>query len=337
MKIMLTGGAGFIGSAVVRHLIAQTDHSVLVLDKLTYAGSLFNLAPIQGSERYQFLQGDICDAKTINSLLDNFKPDAIIHLAAESHVDRSIDTPSDFVQTNIMGTYVLLNAAARYQKALPTAKQDMFRFLHVSTDEVYGSLGTEGFFDESSPYLPNSPYSSSKASSDHLVRAWHATYELNTLITHCSNNYGPYQHQEKLIPKTIINAISGKKIPIYGAGKQIRDWLFVEDHVGALLCVLFGGRPGETYDIGGRCEKNNFELVHSVCDLLDTIKPSPERSYRELIEFVKDRPGHDFRYGIRPDKIEKTLGWKPTTEFNNGIEKTVNWYLTNHQLQQTNA
>ena len=329
-KILITGGAGFIGSAVIRHLIANTEAWVLNVDKLTYAGNLESLAPVAKDPRYRFERVDICDAPALQRLFEDFRPDAVMHLAAESHVDRSIDGPAAFIQTNIVGTYTMLEAARKYWNGLPPADQPHFRFHHISTDEVYGSLGDSGFFTEETPYDPSSPYSASKASSDHLVRAWHRTYGLPTIVTNCSNNYGPYQFPEKLIPVVILNAVAGKPLPIYGKGDNVRDWLFVDDHACALETALRRGAPGETYNIGGWNEKTNLEVVHTICDLLDELRPqSPQRPHRSLINFVTDRPGHDKRYAIDAGKIERTLGWKPAETFETGLRKTVQWYLDN--------
>ncbi len=333
MKILITGGAGFIGSALVRFLINETDSTVINVDKLTYAGNLHSLEGIAESERYFFEKVDICDAAAIERIFIQYQPDRVMHLAAESHVDRSITSSADFIQTNIIGTHVLLEASRLYWKALLAERQQNFRFHHISTDEVYGDLDNSGeFFTETTPYAPSSPYSASKASSDHLVRAWHRTYGLPVVVTNCSNNYGPFQFPEKLIPLIIENALAGKSLPVYGDGSQIRDWLYVEDHVRALYQVLLKGKIGETYNIGGHNEKKNIEVVHKICDLLDEFKPEkPEglNSYRDLITFVKDRPGHDKRYAIDASKIAKDLNWKPLESFESGISKTVKWYLEN--------
>lgn len=335
MRIFVTGGAGFIGSALVRYLINDTAHQVLNVDKLTYAGNLASLQQIAGHARYQFVQADVCDQLRMTQLLQQFKPDIIMHLAAESHVDRSIDGPAAFIQTNIIGTYSLLEAARSYWQGLePTAKA-RFRFHHVSTDEVYGDLAqTDALFTEQTPYAPSSPYSASKASSDHLVRAWQRTYGLPTLITNCSNNYGPYHYPEKLIPLTILHALAGKPLPVYGNGQQIRDWLYVEDHARALLCVATQGRVGETYNIGGHNEKQNIEVVRSICTILEELAPIQHsklniQHYESLLTFVKDRPGHDRRYAIDASKIERELGWVPQETFETGLRKTVQWYLAN--------
>lgn len=339
LRILITGGAGFIGSAVVRHLIKDTDHEVANLDKLTYAGNLESLGAAVESERYRFYQVDIGDAPTLDSVFEEFKPTAVMHLAAESHVDRSIDGPGDFIHTNIVGTYALLESARRYWNALSASLKESFRFHHISTDEVFGDLhGTDDLFIESTPYAPSSPYSASKASSDHLVRAWRRTYGLPTLVTNCSNNYGPYHFPEKLIPHMILNALAGKSLPVYGDGTQVRDWLYVEDHARALVEVMTRGQVGETYNIGGHNEKRNLDVVNCICDLLDEMIPrgvtQDEASYRELITFVKDRPGHDVRYAIDASKIERELGWKPRETFESGLRKTVEWYLANRSWWQ---
>ncbi|MHC5168835.1 dTDP-glucose 4,6-dehydratase [Acinetobacter johnsonii] len=331
MKLLVTGGAGFIGSAVIRHIIQNTQHQVLNVDKLTYAGNLESLTSIDNNERYQFSQTDICDQVELEKLFKEFQPDAVMHLAAESHVDRSIDGPAAFIQTNIVGTYSLLEAARKYWLSLTLTAKEAFRFHHISTDEVYGDLeGTTDLFTETTPYAPSSPYSASKASSDHLVRAWQRTYGLPTIVTNCSNNYGPYHFPEKLIPLVILNALDMKPLPIYGKGDQIRDWLFVEDHARALYQVVTEGVVGETYNIGGHNEKQNIEVVKTICKILDELKPeSTGQKYETLITFVKDRPGHDLRYAIDAAKIEKELGWTPQETFETGIRKTVEWYLNN--------
>ena len=331
--ILVTGGAGFIGSELVRHLISSSKYIVVNVDKLTYSGNLHSLESVVANDKYYFENIDICDEKKLQSTLISYKPDIIIHLAAESHVDRSIDGPKDFIQTNIVGTYNLLEQSRKYWQSLTNQKKEEFRLLHVSTDEVYGDLGgTKGYFLENSPYDPSSPYSASKASSDHLVRAWHRTYKMPVLVTNCSNNYGPYQFPEKLIPHIILNALAGKELPVYGDGKQIRDWLYVNDHVQALLKVAFNGRIGETYNIGGDNEIQNIEVVSRICKLLDELVPEKLNglsSFSELITFVQDRPGHDIRYAIDASKIKNELGWKPREDFLSGIRKTVQWYLNN--------
>ena len=331
MRILVTGGAGFIGSAVIRHIIQNTQHQVLNVDKLTYAGNLESLTSVDNNERYQFSQTDICDQVELEKLFQEFQPDSVMHLAAESHVDRSIDGPAAFIQTNIVGTYSLLEAARKYWLSLTVEAKEAFRFHHISTDEVYGDLvGTTDLFTETTPYAPSSPYSASKASSDHLVRAWQRTYGLPTIVTNCSNNYGPYHFPEKLIPLVILNALDAKPLPIYGKGDQIRDWLFVEDHARALYQVVTEGVVGETYNIGGHNEKQNIEVVKTICKILDELKPqSTGQKYETLITFVKDRPGHDLRYAIDAAKIEKELGWTPQETFETGIRKTVEWYLNN--------
>lgn len=329
MKILVTGGAGFIGSAVIRHIIQNTENEVLNLDKLTYAGNLDSLSEIKQDPRYQFFQADICNADMLKQIIYDFKPDAIMHLAAESHVDRSIDSPSEFIQTNILGTYQLLEVARQYWQCLNAEKKARFKFHHISTDEVYGDLeGTTELFTETTSYAPSSPYSASKASSDHLVRAWHRTYGLPVVITNCSNNYGPYHFPEKLIPLVILNALDGKALPIYGKGDQIRDWLYVEDHARALYKVVTEGVVGETYNIGGHNEKQNLDVVKTVCEILDEVKPRlDQQSYATQITFVQDRPGHDLRYAIDATKIARELNWTPEETFESGIRKTVEWYL----------
>jgi dTDP-glucose 4,6-dehydratase len=329
MKIVVTGGAGFIGSALVRHLIAHTDHEVLVIDKLTYAGNLASLASVQSHRHYHFTLADICDRSAVANIFATFKPDAIMHLAAESHVDRSIDGPVEFINTNVVGTYVLLEVAFAHWRTLGRRAQD-FRFLHVSTDEVYGALREEGYFTEETRYDPRSPYSASKAASDHLVRAWSHTYGLPILITNCSNNYGPHQFPEKLIPLTIIKGLAGEPMPVYGSGLNVRDWLFVDDHVQALTLVLERGRVAETYNIGGKAERRNIEVVSAICDAMDCLTQCPNgASHRELITFVPDRPGHDFRYAIDFAKLNAELGWSPMHSFEAGLSATVRWYLDN--------
>lgn len=337
-RVLVTGGAGFIGSAVVRYLIDETDALVLNVDKLTYAGNLDSLATVSHSPNYRFTQSDICDRAEMARLFDEFRPTHVMHLAAESHVDRSIDGPSAFIETNIFGTYTLLEVARHYVDQLPDKARQDFRFHHISTDEVYGDLhGVDDLFTEETPYQPSSPYSASKASSDHLVRSWHRTYGLPVIVTNCSNNYGPYHFPEKLIPLAILNAIEGKPIPVYGRGDQIRDWLYVEDHARALVKVVFEGTIGETYNIGGHNEKTNLHVVETLCDLLDQRiqdKPQGMTSFRELITFVTDRPGHDKRYAIDASKIEATLGWTPVETFETGLAKTVDWFLANETWWQ---
>ena len=330
-RIIVTGGAGFIGSAVVRHIISDTDDAVCVVDKLTYAGNLESLAPVSDSPRFRFEKVDICDRAELDRVFADFRPTHVMHLAAESHVDRSIDGPGEFIQTNIVGTYTLLEAARKYFASLDEAGKAEFRFHHISTDEVYGDLeGPEDFFHETTAYAPSSPYSASKASSDHLVRAWKRTFGLPTMVTNCSNNYGPYHFPEKLIPLVILHALDGRELPVYGKGLQIRDWLYVEDHARALYLVAMRGVPGETYNIGGHNEKRNIDVVRKICALLDELRPRADhRSYAEQIVFVKDRPGHDLRYAIDAAKIGRELGWKPLETFESGIRKTVEWYLAN--------
>jgi dTDP-glucose 4,6-dehydratase len=336
----VTGGAGFIGSAVVRQLISNTDHTVINIDKLTYAGNLHSVADVADSTRYHFVHADINNASLMQSLMDQYQPDIMMHLAAESHVDRSINGPGDFIQTNIVGTYTLLEAARQYWSQLSEhnpAKAAGFRFHHISTDEVFGDLeGTDDLFTETTAYAPSSPYSASKAGSDHLVRAWRRTFGLPTLITNCSNNYGPCQFPEKLIPLMILNALAGKPLPIYGQGTQIRDWLYVEDHANALIKVALTGQVGETYNIGGHNEKRNIDVVHALCDILQELQPPAGgiTHYRELISFVTDRPGHDQRYAIDASKIKRELGWAPTETFETGLRKTVQWYLDNPEWWQ---
>lgn len=341
---MVTGGAGFIGSTVIRHIINDTAHNVVNVDKLSYAGNLESLKEIEASERYNFEQVDICDAIEIKRLFEYYQPDILMHLAAESHVDRSIDEPGEFIQSNIVGTFVLLEQARHYWNQLENNRKASFRFHHISTDEVYGDLPHPDdintdlvelpLFTETTRYAPGSPYSASKASSDHLVRSWEKTYGLPTLIAHCSNNYGPYQFPEKLIPLIILNALEGKSLPIYGKGKQIRDWLFVEDHARALVLIATQGKISETYNIGGHNEKQNIEVVHLICELLDELtpkKPAGIKNYKELISFVDDRPGHDMRYAIDASKINEELGWKPEESFKSGLRKTIEWYLANKE------
>jgi dTDP-glucose 4,6-dehydratase len=333
MNVLITGGSGFIGSALIRYLIDDTGASVLNVDKLTYAANPESLAAVGGNPRYRFQRADICDRPAMDALLADFRPDAIMHLAAESHVDRSIHAPGDFIQTNVLGTYTLLEAARQYWSTLPAEGQAAFRFHHISTDEVYGDLeGTDALFTEATPYAPSSPYSASKAGSDHLVRAWHRTFGLPVVVSNCSNNYGPCQFPEKLIPLMILNALGGKPLPVYGDGRQIRDWLYVEDHARALWLVVREGRVGETYNIGGHNEMANIDVVEALCDLLETKapqKPPGIRSYRDLITSIKDRPGHDRRYAIDAGKIQRELGWAPVETFASGLAKTIDWYLAN--------
>ena len=329
-RFMITGGAGFIGSAVVRHLIETSAHEVCVVDKLTYAGNLDNLASVAGDPRYQFKQADICDARAMRQICESFRPDTIMHLAAESHVDRSIDGPGAFIETNVMGTYVLLQSARDHWQKLSLTEQARFRFHHVSTDEVFGSLGPDGLFQETSPYQPNSPYSASKAASDHLARAWHHTYGMPAVVSNCSNNYGPYHFPEKLIPLTILNALEGKPIPVYGDGGNVRDWLYVEDHARALVQIALLGQPGESYNVGGASETTNLEVVRRICRLMDEMAPDKALgSHERLIAYVTDRPGHDRRYAIDASKIKRELGWEPRETFATGLRKTVRWYLDN--------
>lgn len=335
MKILVTGGAGFIGSAVVRHIINNTEDSVINVDTLTYAGNLESLVGVEDSERYAFEQVDICNKVELERLFTQYTPDAVMHLAAESHVDRSIDGPAAFIETNIVGTYTLLESARAYWNKLDANRKSVFRFHHISTDEVYGDLdGTNDLFTETTSYAPSSPYSASKASSDHLVRAWQRTYGLPTIVTNCSNNYGPFHFPEKLIPLMILNALDGKALPVYGDGMQIRDWLFVEDHANALYKVVTEGEVGETYNIGGHNEKANIDVVKTICSLLEELvptKPEGVAQYQDLITYVTDRPGHDVRYAIDAAKIERELGWRPQETFESGIRKTVEWYLNNKE------
>ena len=339
MNILITGGAGFIGSAVVRHIVKNTNHAVLNIDKLTYAGNLESLKEFEQHPRYQFKKIDICNSDALKQAFLDFQPNLIMHLAAESHVDRSIDGPAEFITTNIVGTYTLLEVARQYWLSLNDEEKNNFRFHHISTDEVYGDLeGTTDLFTESTAYAPSSPYSASKASSDHLVRAWHRTYDFPIIITNCSNNYGPYHFPEKLIPLVILNALEGKALPIYGTGNQIRDWLYVEDHARALYKVVTEGEVGETYNIGGHNEKQNIDVVRTICKILDEVKPQDnDMPYETLITFVKDRPGHDLRYAIDASKIKQDLNWTPDETFETGIRKTVEWYLNNldwcHRVQ----
>ena len=338
MKVLVTGGAGFIGSAVVRHLIGDTNHEVVNVDKLTYAANLQSLGSAASSDRYTFEAVDICDAEEVDRIFREHQPGAVMHLAAESHVDRSIDSPGEFIQTNLVGTYTLLEASRRYWLGLDEERIAQFRFHHISTDEVFGDLeGPEDLFREDTPYAPSSPYSASKAGSDHLVRAWARTYGLPVLVSNCSNNYGPYHFPEKLIPLMILNALKGKPLPVYGEGNQIRDWLYVEDHARALVTVLTEGEVGETYNIGGHNEKRNIDVVRGLCQLLEALAPNkPEgvARYEDLITFVADRPGHDLRYAIDASKIERELGWRPQETFESGLRKTVEWYLANEDWWQ---
>jgi len=325
MTVLVTGGAGFIGSAVVRHLVLEQNETVVNVDKMTYAGSFASTAAVKDDERYAFERADICDSAAIETIFDNYCPTAVLHLAAESHVDRSIDQPADFIQTNILGTYTLLEATRNYLKSHPS---DDFRFVHVSTDEVFGALGDDGLFSEESPYRPNSPYSASKAASDHLVRAWHHTYGAPTIITNCSNNYGPFQFPEKLIPVMVLNALNGRPLPIYGTGTNVRDWLYVDDHARALVLILREGRVGETYNIGGNNQLSNVHLVQEICSVLDDVLPdSLHAPHASLIAFVPDRPGHDLRYAIDASKVERELGWEPSQDLSLGLRKTVEWYV----------
>jgi dTDP-glucose 4,6-dehydratase len=326
-RIIVTGGAGFIGSAVVRHLI-DSGHDVLNFDKLTYAGDIRSVSSAADSPRYRFVEADICDARAVKAAIADFRPTRIMHLAAESHVDRSINGPGEFIHTNLIGTYTTLEAARAYWQQLGDADRDAFRFLHVSTDEVYGSLGEEGLFTETTPYDPSSPYSASKAGSDHLAKAWQRTFGLPVVVSNCSNNYGPFHFPEKLIPLTILNALDGRDLPVYGKGENVRDWLYVEDHARALDLIAERGRPGETYNVGGRNERRNIDVVHTICDLLDRLRPR-EGSHRNLVRFVTDRPGHDARYAIDATRLETELGWRAHEDFDSGIEKTVRWYLDN--------
>jgi dTDP-glucose 4,6-dehydratase len=329
LRVMVTGGSGFIGSAVCRHLAGQNDVAILNYDKLTYAASPASLAMLEGKADYQFVQGDIADAETVARTIKTFRPNVVMHLAAESHVDRSITGPGDFVQTNIVGTYVMLQAALEHWLSLEGLEKESFRFHHISTDEVFGSLGADGLFSETTPYDPRSPYSASKASSDHLARAWHHTYGLPVVVSNCSNNYGPYHFPEKLIPLVTLNALEGKPLPVYGKGDNVRDWLHVEDHARALHLIASQGVPGESYNVGGRNERTNLQVVEAICDVLDQLRPNPGQSRRDLITFVADRPGHDARYAIDATKLENELGWRAQETFETGLRKTIQWYLDN--------
>ena len=331
MKFLVTGGAGFIGSALVRHLIGASDAAVVNVDKLTYAGDLRSVASVSRDPRYSFEQADICDAAAIAGIFRRQRPDIVMNLAAESHVDRSIDVPAGFVATNIVGTYVLLEASLAYWRTLDPAKQAAFRFHHVSTDEVFGALEETGAFNEDFPYRPSSPYAASKASSDHLVRAWHRTYGLPALISNCSNNYGPYQFPEKLVPLMIINCLAERPLPVYGRGENVRDWLYVEDHARALHRVATAGRPGSSYNVGGRSERSNLQVVKAICAQLDALRPRRRGSYAELITFVDDRPGHDFRYAIDAARVERELGFVPSVDFETGLGRTIEWYIANEE------
>ncbi len=328
MRVLVTGGAGFIGSAVVRHLVSDKSYEVLNVDKLTYAGSLTSLRPVENNPLYRFLNADICDGRAMAEAFESFRPTRVMHLAAESHVDRSITGARDFVETNVLGTFTMLESARAYWHRLDSAEKTAFRFLHVSTDEVYGSLGEDGLFQEATPYDPSSPYSASKAASDHLAKAWERTYGLPIVVSNCSNNYGPYHFPEKLIPLMIISALEGKSLPVYGNGANVRDWLFVEDHARALDLIAERGRPGQTYNVGGRNERRNIEVVKRICSLMDEFRPAG-KPHERLITYVQDRPGHDARYAIDATKLETELGWKALENFDTGIEKTVRWYLEN--------
>ena len=327
MTFLVTGGAGFIGSAVVRRLLSEGDQTVVNVDKLTYAGNLDSLAEVASHPRYRFERVDVCDVEAVRHVFARYEPDVVLHLAAESHVDRSIDAPGDFVQTNVGGTFVMLAEARRYWAALPSQRAARFRFIHVSTDEVYGSLGAEGRFTEASPYDPSSPYSASKAAADHLARAWQRTYGVPVIVTNCSNNYGPCQFPEKLVPLTILNALEGKPIGVYGRGENVRDWLYVDDHADALLVVAARGRVGHTYLVSGGSERRNIEVVQAICDLVDEACPGGAAPRRNLIQFVADRPGHDLRYAVDASKLQRELGWRPTHSFESGLRATVRWYL----------
>ncbi len=332
LKIIVTGGAGFIGSAVIRYLLDNTNHQILNIDKLTYAGNLMTLSAVSNNPSYQFLKADICDGEAMNKAFSEFQPDGVMHLAAESHVDRSIEGSDVFIQTNILGTYTLLEQVRKYLSTVNEARRQAFKFHHISTDEVYGSLGTDGLFTEQSRYQPNSPYSASKAASDHLVRAWGETYDLPVVISNCSNNYGPYQFPEKLIPLMIQKALQHEPLPVYGSGENVRDWLYVDDHASALYTIFLKGKNGEVYNVGGHNEVKNIDVVNTICDILDAKQPSGKlSSYRELISFVKDRPGHDMRYAIDASKIAAELNWTPQETFASGIDKTIQWYLDNPQ------
>ena len=336
MKILVTGGCGFIGTNLVRHLLADTEHEVVNLDKLTYAGNAHSLEDVADSPRYTFVHADLVDAKRVSGVVDDVEPDAVMHLAAESHVDRSIDGPAEFIQTNIVGTFNLLEASMRHYAGLRGERKDRFRFLHVSTDEVYGSLGDTGMFSEETRYDPHSPYAATKASSDHLARAWKTTYGLPVIVTNCSNNYGPYQFPEKLIPLMIIKCLSEEPLPVYGKGLNVRDWLYVKDHAAALVTVMESGVAGETYNIGGNSERRNIDLVHAICEILDDVRPrAGGNSHTELISYVTDRPGHDFRYAIDSRKIQQTLNWKPQHSFEECLRSTVQWYLSNRAWWQS--
>jgi len=328
MRVLVTGGAGFIGSALVRHLVMDKGYDVLNIDKLTYAGTLTSLASVEGNNHYRFLKADICDARSISEAFESFRPDRVMHLAAESHVDRSITGAKDFVETNVLGTFTMLEGARAHWQRLSGEAKDSFRFLHVSTDEVYGSLGDDGLFTETTPYDPSSPYSASKAASDHLAKAWARTYKMPVVVSNCSNNYGPFHFPEKLIPLVILNALHGQPLPVYGNGANIRDWLYVEDHARALDVIAERGRIGETYNVGGRNERRNIDVVKRICNLMDDLRPSG-RPHESLIQYVTDRPGHDARYAIDATKLETELGWKAQENFDSGIEKTVRWYIDN--------